>query len=79
MLDSDFTVRGKSHAVEALKAMLQYGFIHLFLERIIFRTLEQNLQMRTLLQQHFTFVPEYHQVEAGTECVFTVLKQDRHN
>jgi RimJ/RimL family protein N-acetyltransferase len=76
MLNSDPQVRGKGYAIEALEATFQYGFTCLGLQKIILRTLKKNVPMGNLLKKHFQLTPEYREVEAGTECVFTMLKDN---
>lgn len=76
MLNSGPDVRGKGYAVEALEATFQYGFTRLGLEKIVLRTLRANVAMGKLLEKHFRLVPEYREVEAGTEAVFTMRKDD---
>jgi len=76
MLNSDESVRGKGYAVEALGTMCDYGFGALGLERVRLRTLKVNAPMRTLLERKFSLTAESREVEAGTECLYTVSRQD---
>lgn len=75
MLNSGPDVRAKGYAVEALEATFEYGFTCLGLDRVILRTLKENIAMVNLLGRRFQLIPEYLGVEAGTECVFTIQRE----
>lgn len=73
MLSNTLAVRGKGYAVEAMDAIVQFGFDVLGLQTVTVTTLMANESMRGLMERRFKLEPEIRTREDGSlECRFTI-------